>query len=120
VQGKAEEKVDGKVDEKVHAAAVIISHAVTANPDVPAVAAIPARSRRHRRRSHLQQLPPLRARLRSAVPLHRKLRPNHRQNLPIIRIFRRSCYDPFAPASDESVFERKPAPDLIRGGHRFA
>ncbi len=94
------EKAPRKVRAKAHAAAA--SRAGNANPDVLGETAVQARSRSHpwlrsRRR------PPLRrshARLRSAGQSHRKPRPNHRRSPPITRIFRRSCCDPFAPASE--------------------
>ena len=88
-----------KVHEKVRAEAA--SRAVSANPDARAAAAIPARSRRrrppHSRRRSLRRP---RARPRSAAPKPRRPRAIRRRSLPITRIFRRSCCDPFAPGSD--------------------
>jgi hypothetical protein len=105
VPEKAAETAQETVEEKAHAAAA--SRAVTANPDAPAVVAAipPARShRRQRLRSRRHHHPQLRARPRSAARRPRKLRLNHRQNPPIIRIFRRFCCDRFVHASEPRHF----------------
>ena len=88
-----------QVRAKVRAEAA--SRAGNANPDAPAAAAIPARSRRRPSpHSPRQSLLRPHARPRSAAPRHRRPRAIRRQNLPITRIFRRSCCDRFAPASE--------------------
>jgi superfamily II DNA/RNA helicase len=103
VRAKAQEKAQDRDREKarvtVHRKPA--SRAGIADPDTPVAAAAPARNHRHRRlRSHRHPRLRPRAPLRSAAPKHRMPRARRQPSLPITRICRRSCCDPFAPESE--------------------